>query len=334
MAALKSSRRELQRTQASQVLVILGTLAVLYFAREILVPLAFALILAFLLTPLVTRLERFGIRRVAAVILTMILATAAAGYAGWLIANQLVQIANELPQYRANIHDKIDALQTSGKGALGQAAESLKTIGEDLSREPAAPKSGEPTPVRIVTGGGELSTIWSLAQPTLVRLAATGIVLIFTVFILIEKEDLRNRILRLAGVGQLNLMTEALDDAGHRVSRYLLMQLLVNSTFGVLVAFGLYFIGVPHFWLWAVVAGILRLVPYVGILMAGAMPLALSLAVFGTWMEPLLVFLLFAAIELITSNFVEPMLYGTHTGISSLAILVTTVFLGIALGAC
>ena len=151
-------------------------------------------------------------------------------------------------------------------------------------------------------------------------------VLIFTVFMLLKREDLRNRLLRLAGLGQLNLMTQALDDASGRVSRYLLMQFLVNAGFGTLFGFGLYCIGVPYPALWGVVAGILRYVPYVGTMVAATLPLALSLAVFDGWLRPLLVFLLVAGLELIIANFVEPWLYGARVGISSLALLVTAVF--------
>ena len=143
---------------------------------------------------------------------------------------------------------------------------------------------------------------------------------------LLKREDLRNRLLRLAGLGQLNLMTQALDDAAGRVSRYILMQFLVNAGFGALFGFGLYLIGVPNPALWGVVAGILRIVPYVGTLVAATLPIALSLAVFDGWLKPLLVFLLVAGLELIIANFVEPWLYGAHVGISSLALLVTAVF--------
>ena len=143
---------------------------------------------------------------------------------------------------------------------------------------------------------------------------------------LLKREDLRNRLLRLAGLGQLNLMTQALDDAAGRVSRYMLMQFLVNASFGTLFGLGLYLIGVPNPVLWGVVAGILRIVPYVGTLVAATLPFALSLAVFDGWLRPLLVFLLVAGLELIIANFVEPWLYGAHVGISSLALLVTAVF--------
>ena len=228
-------------------------------------------------------------------------------------------------------------------GQIGQAAKSMQEIVAELAGpstpSPSLPPQGEqnrtnappaavsPTPVRIVqpsaNGWTELRD-WG--TPVLAPLGRAGMVLIFTVFMLLKREDLRNRLLRLAGLGQLNLMTQALDDASRRVSRYLLMQLLVNASFGTLFGFGLYCIGVPNPALWGVVASMLRYVPYVGTLVAATLPLALSLAVFDGWLRPLLVFLLVAGLELITGNFVEPWLYGTRVGISSLALLVTAVF--------
>jgi len=148
----------------------------------------------------------------------------------------------------------------------------------------------------------------------------------------LKREDLRNRLLRLAGLSQLNLMTQAIDDASGRVSRYLLMQFLVNAGFGTVFGLGLYFIGVPNPALWGVVAGILRIVPYVGTLVAATLPIALSLAAFDGWLRPLLVFLLVAGLELIVANAIEPWLYGTHVGISSLALLVSSVFWAVLWG--
>jgi hypothetical protein len=171
-----------------------------------------------------------------------------------------------------------------------------------------------------------LDYLRDLVQPALRPLGLTGLVLIFTVFMLIKRIDLRHRLLRLVGLGQINLITQALDDAAQRVSRYLLMQILVNAGFGALFGFGLYFIGVPNPVLWGVVAALLRIVPYVGTMVAATLPIALSLAAFDSWLPPLLVFLLFAGLELIIGNFVEPWLYGAHTGISSLALLVAAVF--------
>jgi predicted PurR-regulated permease PerM len=155
----------------------------------------------------------------------------------------------------------------------------------------------------------------------------TGVmVIVFTLFMLMKREDLRNRIIRLAGQRRLNLMTQALDDAATRLSRYLLLQFLVNACYGLLFGIGLYFIGVPHALLWGVVGALLRFVPYVGTLIGAAFPIVMALAVFPTWTQASLAFSLFVVLELVISNFVEPWLYGAHTGISSLAILVGAVF--------
>ena len=260
-----------------------------------------------------------------AVILILFLVTAAVAASGWTIANQMVDVVSELPRYRQNIRNKVDALHMPTSGALAQAAQSLREIGDELSQQP--PVDARPVPVNVVAQDrSQLAYLWNLAEPFLEPIGETGIVLIFAIFILIEKEDLRDRLLRLAGIGHLNVMTEAIDDAAKRVSRYLLMQLLVNACFGLFTGLGLYLIGLPNALLWGVIAGILRIIPYAGTLVALALPFALSLAVFDGWMHPALVFLLFAGTELITGNFVEPFLYGVHTGISSLALLVTTVF--------
>ncbi len=340
---MSASRRNAEHADAWAVVLVAGIIAALYFTREILIPLAFALTLTFLLTPAVTLLERLRIGRVLSVILTVLTSMAAAGCIAWVIANQLVDVANQLPGYRQNIHAKIQALHNPGKGPLGRAAQSVKEIGQELSRPdgPATPQAapqipkqrnaptvpGRPVPVQVVSDGThDFTDLRALATPFLAPLGLTGIVIIFTIFMLVKREDLRNRILRLVGLGQINIMTQALDDAAQRVSRYLLMQFLVNAGFGALFGTGLYFIGVPNAALWGVLAGLLRIVPYVGTMVAAALPIILSLAVFDGWLPPLLVFVLFASLELIIGNFVEPWLYGAHTGISSLALLVTTVF--------
>jgi predicted PurR-regulated permease PerM len=332
VAAARQTHADANDGYFGRAVVVFGTLAILYFARGILVPLAFALILAFLLTPVVTLLGRIRISRVPAVIITVLIAVATVGLAGYLIVTQLVDVANQLPQYRENIHRKIDALEMPQSGPFAQAARSLKGIGDELARTPIPvttpqPVSSRPLPVRVVEPEvSPLTSFWNFAKPSLAPLAQTTIVVIFTIFILIEKEDLRNRLLRLAGTGQLNMMTEAMDEAATRVSRYLSLQVTVNACFGLILGIGLYFIGVPFYALWGVVAGMLRIVPYVGTVTAGLLPLALSLAVFDGWSHPLMVFGLFAFVELLTANFVEPTLYGSHTGISSLAILVAAVF--------
>jgi predicted PurR-regulated permease PerM len=329
---------------AARAVVLFGTVAALYFAREILIPFAFALTLTFLLTPAVTLLQRLHTGRVVSVLTTLLVSIALAASMGWVIAGQLVDVANQLPLYRQNIRAKIDAFHLPVSGQIGQASASVKEIVGELSdpagtsqtsaqhgqnpKQPKTPPSPQsPVPVRMVPSPiSGWTSFRDLGGPILAPIGRAGIVFIFTVFMLMKREDLRNRLLRLAGLGQLNVMTQALDDAATRVSRYILMQFLVNAGFGILFGLGLYLIGVPNPVLWGVLAGILRIVPYVGTLFAATLPIALSLAVFDGWFRPLLVFLLVAGLELIIANFVEPWLYGSQVGISSLALLVTAVF--------
>jgi predicted PurR-regulated permease PerM len=331
--------------------ILVGVVLTLYFARAVLIPLALALTLNFLLTPLVMSLQKLRLGRVPAVALGTLIFFAALGGLGWIVARQLLQVANNLPQYRLNIHNKIEALHSSPDSALGRAAESVIDIDRELSgseiNSPATagssgrpavgpptgatarnvPPASTPFPVQLVSPQpGGLRYVREVLGPLLQPLGTAGMVLIFTVFILIKQEDLRDRFLRLMGVGQLHAMTLALDDAARRISRYLVMQFLVNTGYGICFGVGLFFIGVPNALLWGVIAGVLRIVPYAGALAATAFPLALALAVFNGWGPPLLVVALFALLELIASNAIEPLLYGAHTGISSLALLVTTVF--------
>jgi predicted PurR-regulated permease PerM len=324
--------------------ILVAVVALLYLAREILIPLAFAITLTLVLTPAVGWLQKLHFRRFPAVILVMVVFLSMAGSVGWVIFNQLVGAVNDLPHYQQNIHNKIQAIRSPGKGPIAQAAASVQALGKELSGAatqipptPSLPPTlsrrnppsqpAAPVPVQIVPeAANEFESLRDLANPFLAPLGIFAVVLIFSTFLLIEQNDLRNRLFQLAGLGRLNVMTQAIDDATQRVSRYLMLQLIVNAIFGVLVGLGLYFIGVPYPALWGSVAGILRIVPYAGSLISAAFPLLLSLAVFDHWMPPVLVFLLFATLELVTGNFVEPWLYGMHTGISSMALLLTTVF--------
>jgi predicted PurR-regulated permease PerM len=327
--------------------ILAGVVAVMYFAREVLIPLAFAVTLTLLLSPAVSWLQKLHMRRVAAALLVILLTIAVAGGVGYIIFDQLVQVVNDLPAYRENIHHKLDAIRTPSKGALGRAAQSVKELGKEL----ATPPEPAPTPSLPARGGGRSTTpagpvpvqivepspntlayLRDLLMPVIGPLAAFGIVLVFTLFLLVEEADLRNRLFRLGGSSRVNLLTQAMDDATRRVSRYLMLQFLVNATFGTLCGIGLFLIGVPYAALWGAVGALLRIVPYVGSVVAGLMPLALSLAVFDGWRSPLMVFLLFTTLELITGNLIEPWLYGSHTGISSLALLLSTVFWAILWG--
>ncbi len=337
------SRHRQPSSTVSPLIWLVVVILILYFARAVLIPLALALTLNFLLTPMVMWLQRLRVPRVLAVAIVMLVSTAVVAGMGWVVADQLLQVASDLPKYRLNIHNKIEGLHLPPGSALGRAAESVKEIGADFGEPPvtrsvqvgpalATSKAGPAVevatvPVQIISPPATgLRYLGQMLTPLLKPLGTAGMVLIFTIFILVKQEDLRDRFLRLAGVAQLHAMTLALDDAGRRISRYLLMQFLVNTCYGVCFGVGVFLIGIPNALLWGVVAGLFRLVPYVGTLAATAFPLVLALALFHGWWPPMLVVLMFGLLEFVASNFVEPMLYGAHTGISSLALLVTTVF--------
>jgi len=338
--------------------ILVAVVAVLYVARDLLIPLAFAVTLSMILAPAVALLQKLRLGRVPSAILVIVVAIASVGGISWVIFNELVAVAIELPGYQENITKKIQAIRAPGNGLFGRAANSVKELGKIASAPavvppadvpaasdvppapgiPAAPNdrkgrrtgpnpASRPLAVQIVEQpGSELQYVGDLIKPFLRPLAVFGMVLIFSLYLLIEQNDLRNRLFRLVGLHRLNVMTQALDDATQRVGRYLMLQFLVNVCFGALCGTGLYLIGLPYAALWGAVAAIMRLVPYVGSVVATALPLLLSLAVFDGWGHPLMVLLLFVTLELGTGNFVEPWLYGIHTGVSSLALLMTTVF--------
>jgi predicted PurR-regulated permease PerM len=347
---------------ASEPLLLVGlVILTLYFARELLAPIAFALVLNFLLAPAVGLLERARLSRALSVVVVILIFFSGVGVTGWVVAKQLVHVAELLPDYRENIQAKLDSLHTPIGGAAGKAISSLEEMTEQLSSHgnttivpPSGPEAAipatrhrryrqlapgaaappdqnatpeRPTPVQIVEPpvpvGRYLQEIFS---PILRPLEACGIVMIFTVYILMYREDLRHRLLLLAGMGRLSLMTHALRDAAERISTYLVWQFIVNVLFGLLFGVGLSLIGVPNATLWGALAAILRYIPYVGTAVAGLLPVIFAIAIFPHWRQAFEVIGLYAALEIATSNFFEPWLYGSRTGISSLALLASAIF--------
>jgi len=322
-------------------------MAALYFARQILIPLAIAVLLAFLLTPAVRRLESFRLPRVPSVLLVAAVSLAAVGMIGWTVTSQLIQVITELPGYKNNIQHKIDTVRGRPGGAIARATESMEELSKELSspshkeappvlpRNPARsqkaapppPTPQQPVPVELVEPPpNALQSIRDVLAPLIAPLETAVIVSVFTIVILIRREDLRNRLLRLIGVDQLTLVTKAFDDASTRISSYLRMQFLVNASFAALLSTALYFVGLPAALLWGVLAGLLRFVPYVGPIAGGSLPVIMAIAVAPGWETPLIVLGLFVVIEVTTGYAIEPWLYGSHTGISSLAILVSATF--------
>jgi predicted PurR-regulated permease PerM len=321
------------------VVVAVVAIVTLYFARIVLIPFALALLFTFILTPVVKLLERIHFGRIPSALLVVLLSVGACGAVGWTVAKQFSQVVNQLPDYKANIRTKLTSLHWKSPHALDNASQTMTEISKDLATAPTGQRSGdatlthptlmrptpEPKPVPVEVVKSPALPLESM-QNVLELLASGLIVLVFTIFMLIRREDLRNRLISLAGDGNLHLVTQTLDDASARVSRYLLLQFVVNTCYGIFIGACLHFIGLPGALLWGVIVGTLRFLPYIGPPLGGIMPLLLSLAVFDGWTRPLMVLALFVFTELIVSNLLEPMLYGIHTGISSLAILVAAIF--------
>ena len=276
------------------ILLTAFVVTILYVGRQLLIPLALAAMLTFLLAPLVGRIERW-IGRIAAVLIVVAMLFSVAGGAGWLLARQLIDLAAKLPDYQTNIDNKLHAIRLPTGGALGRLSHGVSELQKQLpdSLEPPANAAGsapetkattaarsrnlpvgqQPMPVRIVESQNRLPQILQNAATGLLGpLRTAALVSLLVIFMLLKREDLRGRMIRLVGQGRISATDRAVDDAGSRVARYLTMQLLVNVGFGLCVAFGLYFIGVPNAALWGAFAALLRFVPYVGVWIAAAVP--------------------------------------------------------------
>ena len=311
--------------------VIVGTL---YLAKVVFIPLALALLLSFLLTPVVSMLERVRIPRGVAIFMVIGTLCAAIGFLGWKTSSQFVDLSSEIPAYKSALLDKIHRLKGPGSSRLDNASQTVKELEQAISATPGEapnpsrtkvqpPGSSEshPMSVEVVPPSNPLESLQSMLGP----LATGGIILVFTIFMLLDRENLRDRFIRIAG-GRLTTMTQALDEASRRINRYLLLQMVVNVLYGVVIGVGLRLIGIPNASLWGVAAALLRFLPYAGPPMAAAMPIFFSLAVFNDWRHALETAGLFFVLEVVVSNFIEPLLYGAHVGLSALAIIVAAIF--------
>src|SRR5512133_1901962 len=326
------------------ILLMAFVIAVLYVGRDILIPIALAALITFLLSPVVGRLERW-LGRIASVLLVVLMLFALIGAIGWMLTTQTIDLAAKLPDYQANIEAKLRAFRMPSGVTFARFSQSLQHLQKTMSspqeifpkNEPArrsrtlnpaeTTAAQPPVPVKVVEPENRLTSFAQAALGSLLSpLGRAALVLLLVIFMLLKREDLRGRLARLIGQGRISATTHAMDDASTRVARYLAMQLLVNAIYGTCVAVGLYFIGVPNAVLWGVLAGILRFIPYVGPWLGAAMPLALSLAVSNSWVTPLLTLALFVTLEVINSNAVEPLLYASSTGVSSIALIVAAVF--------
>jgi len=336
-------------TSPMKFVAVVVFIATLYLGREVLIPFVLALLLCFVLVPMAVRLRRWGLGRITSIVVTMILATTMIAGLGSFFAVQLIDVTMRLPEYQGNIEQKIESLRITPNGPIDRAIRMFARLNDGLDKSTSEPKDKgryidkllppdkeaieesppKVTPVQMVapavTPMGILSNVTGTA---LGPLATAGIVFVLVIFLLIEREDLRDRLIRELGTapGQLNNTTQALDDAAYNVSRFLLMQLIVNSTYGLAIGIGLYFIGVPNPALWGLLATVLRFVPYIGPIIASAFPTALAFAVDPGWGMVIATVVMFVVVELISNNLIETWLYGTKMGISSVAILLSAMF--------
>jgi predicted PurR-regulated permease PerM/methylmalonyl-CoA mutase cobalamin-binding subunit len=367
--SLPSSKSGRLGLLASFAIVIGG----LYFARDVLVPIALAVMLSFLLTPLLLRLQRWGLGRIPALLVVMLVLVGALGGLGFVVYTQLNDLAGKIDQYKQNIQEKVTWVRGVAKnGAIDKAMKVIKETTEKSTTQPTtAPttntanpvatlrtdsatgeskltpvnpnsKAVNPIPVLVTnekpaenSAGSAFKNLYASLSPLLDPLATAGIVLIFVIFMLLAREDLRDRVIRLIGQGRINLTTQAMDEAATRVSRYLIAQCIVNGTYGLAIAFGLWLIGktfghsnpsFPNWFLWGLLTAILRFIPYIGPWIGAAFPIVISLAVYHGMGVPLAVIGMFLIVELISNNLLEPWLYGSSTGVSTVAILVAAVF--------
>jgi len=329
------------RVQNPSLIHILGTLiliiACLFWAKVVLIPIALAVLLTFLLNPIVSALHSRGLPRAPAVLVVVVLLFSVVGGIAWTVTRQLGMLAYELPRYQENLKNKISDLRELGKsGVIARVLTTINEITDELQRDPpppsepqagakleAAPNEESEKPVAVVVQTP--SVLWQLPS-VLESLATAGLVIVLVIFMLIRYADLRARILYLAGYHRLTIATKALDEAAHRISRYLLMQSIINGSFGMAVGLGLLLIGVPYAILWGLLAAVLRFIPYVGPTIAAVLPSAVSLAAFPGWGQPLLVIGLILLLELASNMIMEPLLYGQSAGVSEVALLVAVAF--------
>ena len=308
------------------------TVAGLYLAREVLIPITLAILLSFVLAPLVTLLRRARVPNVPSVLLAVVLGLGVLGVIGGLIGLQVASLATDIPQYASTIETKIGNVRKATIGRLDSVTKSVtqqvaKSTGTAAPGTTTAPGEPKPMPVEVRQPAmGPLDLAKSVLEPILKPFESALIIFIVAVFILLQKEDLRDRLIRLFGSNDLHRTTTAMDDAAHRLSRYFLAQLGINAAFGVVVGVGLYFIGVPSPVLWGVLGALLRFVPYVGAVLAAALPMALAAAVSPDWTMLFWAAGLFVVSELVTGQVIEPMVYGHSTGLSPVAVVIAAIF--------
>jgi predicted PurR-regulated permease PerM len=326
--------------------VIIGAITVvaLYFGREVLVPIALAFLLSFALAPLVRLLRRLRVGRAPSVLIAVLFAFLAISGIATLIGSQAAELAGNLALYESTITRKIESLQSeaTGTGIIGRVSSMLNDLKKEITRTAEKEKEDAAAPPETAPHGGQppkpipveihapppapFEIIRSIIGPLAGPLATAGIVIVFLTFILLQREDLRDRFILLVSAGDLHRTTVALDDGASRLSRYFLTEIAINASFGVIIGTGLFFIGVPSAVLWGILAMLLRFLPYIGAWIAAFFPVALALAVDPSWSMLVWTIALFAVVELLLSQAIEPLLNAHNTGLSAVAVVVAATF--------
>lgn len=334
--------RNLNRV-ASGLLIAALVITFLYFGRVVFEPLAIATLLSLILAPIIRRLRRWGFGKAPSVLVTVLVTFAALGVLGFSMSMQIAELADDLPKYESNLVAKARALRGASlsSGALDRAAGTLKQLEKEIDKpdqvsgptlESTSPGK-EPLLVEVrQRAPTTFESYRALVEPLMSPLASTGLIVLFLIFILLQREDIRDRVLRLAGTRDLQRSTEAMNDAGGRLSGFFLMQTALNISFGVLIGTGLWIIGVPSPVLWGILAGLMRFVPFIGSFIAAAIPIALAAAVDPGWTMVLWTAALFLILEPLAGQVVEPMIYGHGTGLSPVAVVVSSLFWAVIWG--
>jgi predicted PurR-regulated permease PerM len=315
-----------------------AVIAALYFGQEVLLPVTVAVLLSFVLSPLVHLLRKLHVPHVIAVVFTVTVAVGLIGGVAALVGSQLVDVAADLPRYQSTIEEKIDTVRGATVKRLSGFAASMRGALHEAPQQPPAaastqeqsnPVTEKPLPVEVHSPPPDPLTIaQGILRPVLHPLATAAIVFVVAIFILLQRDDLRDRLIRLLGTRDLHRTTLAMDDAAGRLSRYFLVQLGINAGFGFIIAVGLYLLGLPSPILWGILAGLLRFVPYLGSYVAAAGPILLAAAVEPGWIKAISVAALFLVTEPVIGQFIEPLLYGRSTGLSPISVVISAIFWG------
>jgi predicted PurR-regulated permease PerM len=323
-------KKALEFGRLSGLAYFVVVLCTLYWGKDFLLPIILAALVSFLLTPAVIRLERIGAQPFLAVVGTFFLAVVLCGTVAATVSVEAVDLINSIPKYRENIEAKWKAIQKGPPGPLNQAFRNVGELASDLTkitRSAGDAQQPEPTKVEVVGGGTQLVSLLKIGMAPIAGPAGElALILVLVVFMLAERKRFRQRLLALVGHARLAKTSLAIDEAGFRLSRFLLVQLQVNTGFAVVLGVGLYLVGIPNAMLWGVLTLVLRFLPYIGIWISAFFTLALSLAISATWREPILVATLYVVLELFTNNVVEPFALAGSTGMSPLAVIVSVLF--------